>query len=222
MALPAVTVEQMQEVDRIMVDELGIGLIQMMENAGRLLARHIVDQYAPSSVLILAGPGGNGGGALVAARNLANWGVDVTITLSSTELAPVAALQAAIVRRMGITVGEPRSADVIADGLVGYSLAGPARGRAAVLIAQANSAVAPTVALDVPSGLDPDTGVPPGVAVEAASTVTLAAPKAGLIGSPLVGDLWLADISVPPSVFAQLGIDVPADTFASGALVRVR
>ena len=60
---------QMIEVDRVMIDELQIGLIQMMENAGRNLAQIVLDRFGPSSVTVLAGSGGNGGGGLVAARH---------------------------------------------------------------------------------------------------------------------------------------------------------
>ncbi|MFW6034295.1 MAG: NAD(P)H-hydrate epimerase, partial [bacterium] len=73
--LPALTADQMREIDRIMIDELHIDLIQMMENAGRSLADLAQRRYAPADAVVLAGPGGNGGGGLVAARHLANRGI---------------------------------------------------------------------------------------------------------------------------------------------------
>ncbi len=72
--LPAITAEQMREVDRVMVDELDIQLLQMMENAGRNLADLAITRYHSSTCTILVGPGGNGGGGLVAARHLHNRG----------------------------------------------------------------------------------------------------------------------------------------------------
>src|SRR5262249_31822286 len=81
----------MREVDRLMIDDFHINLLQMMENAGRNLAELSLGAFAPAGVLVLAGRGGNGGGGLVAARHLANRGVPVTVALSHDEanLAPV-------------------------------------------------------------------------------------------------------------------------------------
>ena len=78
-AVPALTTEQMRAVDRAMVDDLHIELIQMMENAGRNLAELAISRFSPSSVTVLSGPGGNGGGGLVAARHLANRGCRVQV-----------------------------------------------------------------------------------------------------------------------------------------------
>ena len=75
MDLPAVTAAQMREVDRAMVEDFHIELVQMMENAGRNLADLAVRHFGPRSTVVLAGSGGNGGGGLVAARHLANRGV---------------------------------------------------------------------------------------------------------------------------------------------------
>jgi len=73
-AVPALTTEQRRAVDRAMVEDLHIELVQMMENAGRGLAELAITRFSPSSVTVLSGPGGNGGGGLVAARQLANRG----------------------------------------------------------------------------------------------------------------------------------------------------
>jgi len=88
--IPAVTAAQMREVDRAMVEEFHIELVQMMENAGRSLADLAQQLFGPVGVTVLAGGGGNGGGGLVAARHLANRGISVTVTLAraETELAP--------------------------------------------------------------------------------------------------------------------------------------
>ena len=80
--LPALTTEQMREVDRVMVEDLHIELVQMMENAGRGLAELAIDRFSPGSVTVLAGPGGNGGGGPVGARHLANRGCQVQVMLS--------------------------------------------------------------------------------------------------------------------------------------------
>ena len=80
-AVPALTTEQMRAVDQAMVEDLHIELVQMMENAGRGLAELAITRFSPDSVTVLAGPGGNGGGGLVAARHLANRGCQVQAVL---------------------------------------------------------------------------------------------------------------------------------------------
>ena len=198
------TQEQMIEVDRVMIEDLRIELIQMMENAGRDLARLVLALGTPDRVCVLAGPGGNGGGGLVAARHLANAGVDVVVVLGGAVdgLAAVPAHQYGILQRMGVETSDGLvAADLVVDALIGYSLRGAPRGRAAELIAGVASAGA-VVALDTPSGLDVTTGQAPGAVVRADATLTLALPKVGLRDAPQVGDLYLADISVPRSVTA--------------------
>lgn len=213
-AVPAVTATQMREIDRIMIDELHIELVQMMENAGRALAELAIRRFAPRTVAVLAGSGGNGGGGLVAARHLANRGVEAGVTLAGPEpdLAPVPALQLDILHRMGVApVPEPTRADLVIDALVGYSLRGDPEGRAAELIEWAGRGTAPVLALDVPSGLDATTGRAGAPCIHAAATLTLALPKTGLLRAPgHVGRLYLADFSVPGAVYRRLGIEVPA------------
>lgn len=114
--IPSVTVAQMREVDRLMIEEVGITLEQMMENARRALAevaRRALAELAGRRVVVLAGPGGNGGGALVAARRLTIWGANASVALASgpTEMHAVPAHQLAIARRMGIPVAGPEDDD---------------------------------------------------------------------------------------------------------------
>jgi NAD(P)H-hydrate epimerase len=217
-----ITEQQMVEVDRVMTEDLHIELLQMMENAGRNLARAVLDVYAPGRVSVLSGPGGNGGGGLVAARHLANAGVDVVVTTTRQDnsLSPATAHQFDILRRMGITMtSTPIEADVIIDALIGYSLRGAPRGSTAELISHTTESEVPVVSLDNPSGLDVTTGETPGAVVEADVTVTLALPKIGLRSAPQVGALLLADISVPRSVTGALGPAAP--DFSAGPLLRV-
>ncbi len=216
------TEAQMVEVDRVMVDDLHIELIQMMENAGRNLAQLIIDRFAPLSVTVLAGSGGNGGGGLVAARHLANRGVDVTATLTadSDSLTPVTAHQLDVLSRMGVPVSaEPVHADVAVDAMIGYGLKGPPRGRSVELIEGIADIGDHVVSLDNPSGLNVTDGSVPGAAVHAHATLTLALPKIGLRSSSLVGELYVADISVPPSVFATMGAG-PAPDFSTSSIIR--
>ncbi len=218
------TAEQMLEVDRIMIEDLDIELIQMMENAGRNLAQLILDRHNPSSVTVLAGSGGNGGGGLVAARHLTNRGVDVSVTLGqpADSLTPIPKHQLDILNHMAVPIeDEPRTSDVVIDALIGYSLRGEPRGRIGELVEASADIDAPIVSLDNPSGLNVTDGSVPGAVVTAESTMTLALPKIGLRGSAHVGALFLADISVPPSVYDSVGV-TPAPDFTTSTLIEVR
>ena len=221
-AVPALTTEQMRAVDHVMVEDLHIELVQMMENAGRSLAELAIIRFSPRSLTILAGPGGNGGGGLVAARHLANRGCQVQVVLTEPDrLTPVPAHQADILARMGVTIASrPATADLIIDAVIGYSLRGNPAGAAAQLITWANDQAAPVLALDTPSGLDLTTGTAATPAVWAAATLTLALPKVGLLDAPNVGELYLADISVPPLVYQRMGIPVP-ELFRQASLLRI-
>lgn len=222
-ALPAVTTDQMREVDRVMVEDLGIELLQMMENAGRNLALLAVERYSPSSVTVLAGSGGNGGGGLAAARHLANRGVRVSVSLGGpmAGMGEVPAHQAEILLAMGVPFTDgPSRADLIIDALIGYTLTGDPRGRIADLIRWANRQTA-VLALDTPSGLDTTTGRIADPCIRADATMTLALPKVGLLqASGVVGTLYVADISVPPWVYRSVGLEV-VDPFADGPVVEV-
>ncbi len=221
--------QQMVEVDRVMIEDLQIELIQMMENAGRNLARLVLDVYRPASVRVCAGSGGNGGGGMVAARHLANAGVEVRLTLTRQpdEIVGVPGHQLDILRRLGIlpdgTLSAGQSAttkvDVVIDALIGYSLQGAPRGRPAELIEKLRAVADTVVSLDTPSGLNVTTGEISGVAAHADATLTLAAPKEGLRSAANVGDLYVADISVPPSVLRTLGAAPP--NFAESPILRV-
>src|SRR5262249_1251805 len=177
--VPALTADQMREVDRAMVEDLHIELVQMMENAGRSLAELAITRFSPASVTVLAGPGGNGGGGLGPARHPATRRFPVQGGLSEPgPPTPRPAHQPATLTRMGVTIAiRPSTADLIIDALIGYSLRGDPAGAAAELITWANDQAAPILALDAPSGLDLTTGAVGTPAVWAAATLTLALPK---------------------------------------------
>jgi len=222
MDFPTLTTDQMREVDRIMVEDLQIDVPRMMEHAGSNLSRLAVERFSPTTVTVLAGSGGNGGGGLVAARHLANRGVKVTAIATRDDLAGVPLAQATILRALGVTFApEPVDADLVIDALIGYSLDGDPAGRAAELIEWANHQPSPVLALDVPSGLDSTLGIIGDPCVRATATMTLALPKAGLAFAPtVVGELYLSDIGVPGSVYSAFGIEL-SDPFRDGPVVRV-
>ena len=235
---PFLSTQQMREVDRAMIEDYKISLLQMMENAGRCLAdlarsRFLRGDPRGQRVLVLAGTGGNGGGGLVCARRLHNWGarVRVLMTADSQRLGDVARHQHSILERMGIETdvaadeGELPDGDLVVDALIGYSLRGAPSGVTASLIRAANSQTAPVLSLDVPSGVDTTTGTVHEPSVSATATMTLALPKEGLReveARAAVGELYLADISVPPSLYAgpTLGLDV-GPIFHESDVIRV-
>ena len=207
----------MREVDRVAVEELGLTLERMMENAGRQLAelarRLLAGRVAGRVIAVLAGPGGNGGGGLVAARHLANAGADVRVVLASAadKLTPTTRSQYELALQTGVrsdTIERTPEVELVLDALLGYSQAGPPRGEAARLIEWAQGRR--VLALDVPSGLELATGTLHLPHMRAEATLTLAAPKGGLRvpeAGAAVGNLFLADISIPPGIYARLGID---------------
>jgi NAD(P)H-hydrate epimerase len=215
-AVPAVTAEQMRAVDRVAVEEVGLALLSMMENAGRALAleaRETLEgagQEGPVSVL--AGGGGNGGGGLACARHLANHGHEVRVVLDRdpTALSGASGTQWGVLAAMGVEpVVDPAAAldgaGVVVDAVLGYGLSGAPRGRAASLVEAIGAFDGPTLSLDVPSGVDATTGERPGVAVAPDRTLTLALPKTGLGG--VDGALVLADIAIPAVVYERAGVE---------------
>lgn len=237
--VPYLTTEQMIEVDRAMMEDYKIELIQMMENAGRNLAHLARDRFfngdpRGKKVVVLAGTGGNGGGALVCARRLHNYGaqIQIFITKPAADFTPIPTHQLNILHRMNISVGQAgavaqaENPDLIVDGVIGYSLKGAPRGTAGDLIRWANTQGSPILALDAPSGVDTTTGTVFDPAIQATATMTLALPKEGLRAPGVeenVGELYLADISVPPELYAEpaLGLQVEP-IFAAGDIVRLR
>ena len=236
--IPVLTTEQMIEVDRAMIEDYKIELIQMMESAGRNLAHLARERFLDGDprgkrVVVLAGHGGNGGGAMVCARRLSNWGatVDVHLTRDPPDFKGIPAQQLGILSRMQLAItlpGEfseqPESAqvDLVVDGLIGYSLSGAPHGAAATLIRWANEQPAPILALDAPSGLDTATAKVFDPAINATATLALALPKKGL--NPQcehVGELYLADISVPPELYENAFELVIGPLFAQSDVIRL-
>jgi NAD(P)H-hydrate epimerase len=211
--VPAVTAEQMREVDRIAVEVFNLGILQMMENAGRNLAQNVLAMLGmvKGEVAVLAGSGGNGGGGLCCARHLHNRGIRVWVVLDreASTLTGSALRQLQILQLSGLKPIDPartqevlRQSQVIVDALIGYGLQGAPKGRTAELIELCNQYAGRALSLDVPSGLNSTTGEIPGIAVQANRTMTLALPKTGL--RHMSAELYLADIGIPPEVFQQL------------------
>ncbi len=220
--IPCITAEQMRTVDRLATEEYRVHLLQMMENAGRHLAHLARERFLEGtalghSILAVCGTGGNGGGGLAAARRLHGWGASVTVatTAPPNEYSGIPAHQLALLQRMEVPIAhmDPDDAlpdaDLLLDAIIGYGLDGEPDDEMADRIHQVIWHGAPVLSLDVPSGLNATTGVPSDTTVHAEATLTLALPKCGLdapAARSAVGDLYLGDIGIPPSVYADLDV----------------
>lgn len=229
----------MIEVDRLMIEVYQITLLQMMENAGHCLAvlardRFLQHRFKDKRVLVMAGSGGNGGGALTAARRMINGGAQVQIWLSkpSSDFVGTPAHQLEILKQLSADIVQPEefptlpTPDLIIDGLLGYSLQGNPRGPAKAMINWTNQQDVPTLALDLPSGFNSSKGLRSATVIQAAATLTLALPKVGLTATAnadIVGELYLADISVPPQLYHTMGVNIPGEPlFANNEIVRLK
>jgi NAD(P)H-hydrate epimerase len=219
MNVPALTTIQMIEVDRLMVEAYGISLEQMMENAGRNLAelaqQMLGGQVKGRQITVLCGAGNNGAGGMVAARHLHNWGARVHVVLASdpNKLKGTPAHQWSILRAMQLAHVEfdLESSVLILDALLGYGAQGDPLPPIKAWIEQANASGIPILSLDSPSGLDTTTGNPGQPCIRAEATMTLALPKTGLLAPQareFVGQLYLADIGVPPELYPRIGIQI--------------
>lgn len=233
--VPAVSVAEMREVDRLAAEATGPSLLQMLELAGQQAALAALDLPAartPDSArgaggqpaarvraIVLAGSGRNGAAGVCAARHLANRGVAVQVVTVLPPQRADGALGEAFLALAEAPATVTRwdeafdvtAADVVIDAILGCGLRGEPhpvqRGLILAARAAAEAGVA-VLALDVPSGLDADTGGAPGDAVLPASTLTLGLPKRGLARGN-AGDLWVADLGVPPGVYARAGVAFP-------------
>lgn len=200
---------EMEQADRLAVVS-GVSSTDLMENAGRAVADHISRNYPTGTrVVVLAGPGKNGGDGYVTARFLAGRGCDVRVLRLGVAKKGDAGRAAA--QWTGPTAdAKPQSlvgADVIVDALFGAGLDRPVSGLAAAMIEAINNSGVPVVAVDLPSGINGDNGAVMGAAVKARETVTFFRRKRGhllLPGRLHAGVLSLADIGIPPSVLDKI------------------
>ncbi|HEY0493544.1 MAG TPA: NAD(P)H-hydrate epimerase [Candidatus Dormibacteraeota bacterium] len=208
--VPVAPAELMRRVDLEAQQQFQIGTAQLMEIAGFQVARFIggwLGEVSGRRVAVLAGPGNNGGDALVAARFLAQRGALVEcLCLPPKDPSSLAANHAGTLRSMGIdcrpfTSSTQLSADLIVDGLLGTGVHLPLRQPYPGIIADINRARSQVVAIDLPSGLDSDTAEGDSEAVQATATLTLGLPKPALSSAQCCGRLFLADIGLPAALF---------------------
>lgn len=212
----------MARIDERAVNHYGLSILQMMENAGRNLAR-FTSRLNPQKIIVLCGGGNNGGGGLVSARHLKIYGFKVEAVLASTNVNSNVKNQWQIVKRSRIPfVNEVKAGvgDVIIDALIGYGIKGNPQDRFAYLIRQANKTKqkgAKIISLDVPSGLDPTTGKCYNPSIDPDYTVTLALPKTGL---RKLKNVYLANIGIPNEVYRNFNINIE-DHFKKDDIIQI-
>jgi NAD(P)H-hydrate epimerase len=209
------TVAQSREFDRTAIESFGIPGIVLMENAGKNAA-DFIRRMQPSRAVVLCGSGNNGGDGFVIARHLANHHVGTeTVCLGSLQrLSADALVQFQIVRRLGLTIHEAGGltpaqsvldqlkvspSGVIVDAILGTGGTGTPRAPFDTAIRWANAQPGKRIAIDVPSGLDGDTGVAADPTFLADCTITFVAAKAGLMvpaAVPFVGRIEVVDIGL--------------------------
>lgn len=209
---PLLTAAETQALD-VETEARGTPVDALMDRAGDAVARAAAaaagGTYGRRAV-ILAGKGNNGGDGLVAARRLMAWGTSPEVVLLSEDLGPLPSRHLHAAVAAGVRVSGPERlaaaldrADVVIDALVGTGFRGPADGALARAIEACNGSGAPVVAVDVPSGVEGDTGAVRGPAVAADVTVTFGAPKVGIVlfpGAAHAGVVDVADIGFPPDL----------------------
>lgn len=214
--------EEVRSVDQRTVDEFGLPGIALMENAGRGVFELLVSLKAQGPIKICAGKGNNGGDGFVIARHLDNAGIPVEIFLLADpeQLTGDAATNYHVASRMGISIlADPdlqdperfcaflASAEWIVDALLGTGVQGSIREPFATAIRLINEETANKLAIDLPSGLDCDTGLPLGECVIASQTATFVAEKKGFAAREsrdFTGTVHVLGIGAPRQIITEL------------------
>ncbi|MHB8571448.1 MAG: NAD(P)H-hydrate epimerase [Candidatus Dormibacteria bacterium] len=205
---PGVTAEQSALADRLAV-QAGQDLAHLIEAAGRRVAECAIFLFGPSTFVVAAGRGNNGADALVAGRVLREAGATVAEWRSDD---PAEALASAL-----------SGGGVVIDGLLGTSIRGAPRGAVREAIRLILASGLPVLAVDLPSGIDPDGGPAPGEHLGAVATVCLLRPKAGILGghgAGRAGRIFVGDVGMDPEAVSGAGIE-PAPELLAGPLVEL-
>jgi len=205
------TVAQMREADRMAIERGTAGIV-LMERAGAAVAERAREGFpAARDVLVICGPGNNGGDGFVAARLLADAGLRVRLALLGSREAHAGDAATAAAGWTGevldVAAVEPARGELVIDALLGTGLGRDLDGAAAGIVERVNRAHCPVLAVDIPSGIDGDTGRVCGAAIRADATVTFAARKPGHLlfpGRSHCGRIDVADIGIPDEVVAAV------------------
>lgn len=209
-ALPLITSRQVKEADGLAQARFGIGLEWLMEAAGWQIARQV---HEPA--VVVCGVGNNGGDGIAAARHLHRWGKLVSVSCVDTaRLSGAAAHELEVLRMAGVDVWpvlQVQDAEVVVDALLGTGLNRAPEGKFAEWIEAINASGKRVISVDVPSGLDAESGLAYSPYVDADVTVALGFPKPGL--EQFGGKVVVVDIGVPPEAYASAGVKVPENYY---------
>ncbi|MDD4168756.1 MAG: NAD(P)H-hydrate dehydratase [Desulfotomaculaceae bacterium] len=233
-----VTAAEMKKLDQLTIEEYGVPGLVLMENAGRQVVeviRQVLGNVRGKVVTVFVGKGNNGGDGFVIARHLSNMGAEVKVLALADvkEIKGDAAVNLEIWQKMGQGVYSLHqidginivrlvlmNTDLIVDAIYGTGFHGKMRERVGRIVEVLNGSGKPIVAVDIPSGLEADTGRAHGPCIQAAHTVTFALPKLGLIlepGADYAGELHVADISIPPALIEK---EAPQHYLITAELVK--
>jgi len=204
-------------------ERFGIPVDWLMEAAGWQAAR-----FCRGRTVVVCGVGNNAGDGFAAARHLHRWGRLVSVScVDAGRLRGATLRQRDALAKVGIDVsGELKleGAEVVLDALFGTGLSRAPEGKFAAWIEAINDSRSRVIAVDLPSGLDADSGVAYAPTVRANTTVTLGLAKPGLLegdGPRVAGEIWVADIGVPFEAYTAIGIEVPHNLFGENDSVRL-
>ncbi|MEN6385538.1 MAG: NAD(P)H-hydrate epimerase [Phycisphaerales bacterium] len=218
---PVMTRQEVRDFDTYAINTLGIPGIILMENAGRGCSEIIIEKLKTllgSKVCIFCGTGNNGGDGFVIARHLVNAGFDVIVVLcgNSAKIKGDAEVNYKIAANMKINIREffnvesikerlqelAADSDLIVDAIFGTGLSGELKPEFAQVIDAINTLNKPVVAVDIPSGLDCDEGIPLNKAIKATATVTFVSAKKGFLNPHsrhFTGEVYVASIGIEPT-----------------------
>ena len=222
---------QVREIDRRAIEQYHIPGIVLMENAARGATEVAMSMLGKQGarVAIVCGSGNNGGDGLAVARHLHNRGVDVQLFLTDdpSKYSGDALLNWRIVEAMSLRCDIVQDAvplldnfDLIVDAIFGTGLLEPIRKAIRPLIRTLNVVQAPVLAIDLPSGMDCDTGQPLGICVKATKTITFVAEKAGFAHRKFTGEVIVGDIGCPRELIAEVPISYHPRSKDEGKKIR--
>lgn len=227
----AVDSKRAGEMDR-MSSEFGIHPMQLMKNAGEMTALLAKELAEGGRIIVFCGPGNNGGDGLTASLSLWNMGLEVNVVLSRGELGmksmPRLFLEKVKKRMRVLHVGEDissvlKDSALVIDAILGFGLNAPPKGDEGRFVEIMNMSGKPILSIDVPSGLNSDTGLAYEPCVRAKATLMMGAPRGGLledVAREYCGQLYLADIGFPSGVYERLGMR-KEELFGNNRMLRI-
>jgi hydroxyethylthiazole kinase-like uncharacterized protein yjeF len=212
---------EMSEIDQAAIKDFGVSQEVLMEFAGLRVAEFVREEFSQNvKIAVICGPGHNGGDGAVLARKLDSWGFNVMIHVVGDDLRDLTEEKIVTAKKCGLEVflDDFPTANIYVDSLLGYNLDSDPREPVKSAVERINKWSAETVSVDVPTGVDVDSGRKLDPHVEADYTVTLGLPKKGL-SVRNSGDIYLADVGIPRKAVESVGFE-PEEYFSEESLIE--